>query len=130
MDDTGPAKPLRPTMKEAAKENAQFPMFDPGEFARYAGRNMEVASRAARACFNGATKLNQEMIDFLNSRMRKDFESAQAFMNSKTSDEAFRAQAEFVENAFRDYAEESSKMIHYAADIAKETLRPAEHKEH
>ncbi len=104
-------------------------MFDPTEFARYAGRNMEVASRAARACFNGATKINQEVIDFLNSRMRKDFESAQAFMSSKTSDEAFRAQAEFVENAFRDYAEESSKMIHVAADIAKETLTPAERKE-
>lgn len=124
MVDNGPAKPERST----AKREEQFPMFDPAEFARLAGRNMEVMTRAARACFNGATKLNQEMVDFVNTRVRKDFESAQAFMTSKNSEEAFNAQAEFVENAFRDYAEETSKMFHVAADVAKETLSPAERK--
>lgn len=121
----GPAKTKRLT----TKGNGQFPLFDPAEFARYAGRNMEVASRAARACFNGATRLNQEMIEFINDRMRKDFESAQAFMSSKNSEEALNAQADFVENAFRDYADETSKIFHVAADIAKETLTPDERKE-
>lgn len=130
MADAGSERPERPAAKSsAAKGNGPFPMFEPTDFARLAGRNMEVASRTARACFNGATKFNQEMIDFINARMRKDFESAQAIMSSKNSEEAFLAQAAFFENAFRDYAEESSKMFHFAADFAKETLKPIERKE-
>lgn len=125
MAEPGTSKTQRP----AAKGNGQFPLFDSSEFARLAGRNMEVATRAAKAYFNGATKLNQQMVDFFNNRVRKDFESAQVLMNAKNSEEAFNAQAEFVENAFRDYAEETSKMFHFAADMAKETLAPIERKE-
>jgi hypothetical protein len=125
MTETGSVK----SQKLAAKSDGQFPLFDPAEFTRLAGRNMEVATRAARACFNGATKLNQEMVEFVNDRVRKDFVSAQAFMNSKNSEEAMHAQAEFVECAFRDYAEEASKMFHVAADIAKETLTSTERRE-
>lgn len=125
MTETGPVKPKSPSIKN----DGQFPLFDPAEFARLAGRNMEVATRAARACFNGATKFNQEMVEFVNDRVREDFESAQAFMTSKNSEEALHAQAEFMENAFRDYAEEASKMFHVAADIAKDTLTPAERRE-
>lgn len=108
------------------RDAGQFPMFDPGEFARFTGRNMEVASRAARAYFNGATKLNQEMIGFLNDRMRKDFEMAQAIMSSRSSEEALHAQAAFFEDAFRDYADEASRVLNYAADVARETFMSTE----
>lgn len=125
MVDNGPAK----SQRSATKREDQFPMFDPSEFARLAGRNMEVMTRAARACFNGATTLNREMVDFMNARVKKDLESAQALMTSKNSEEAFNAHAAFVENAFRDYAEETSKVFHVAADVAKETLTLTENKE-
>lgn len=124
MAENGPAKPRR----SAAQRKDQFPMFDPSELARLAGRNMEVMTCAARACFNGATTLNREMVDFINARVKKDLESAQAVMTSKNSEEALNAHAAFVENAFRDYAEETSKVFHVAADVAKETLTLTEDK--
>lgn len=107
-------------------ENSPFPVFDPAEFTKISSRNLEVATRAARAYFDGATRLNQEMTGFVNARVKKDIESAQSFMTSKTSEEAFHAQATFVEEAIRDYADEASKMLHIAADLAKETLGPVE----
>ncbi len=106
--------------------NGTFPLVDPGEFSKLGGRNMEVATRAARAYFNGVTKLNQEMMGFISNRVKKDIETAQTMMTSKTSEQAFHCQAEFVEGAIRDYAAESSKLLNLAADMAHETLAPVE----
>lgn len=124
MPENGAVKTAAKAETPAAKGNGQVQMFDAAEVSRLTGRNMEAATRLARAYFNGATRLNQEMVNFLNSRVRKDFESVQAIMSSKSSEEALHAQAEFYESAFRDYADEASKMLNFAADIAKETLKP------
>lgn len=106
--------------------NGAFPSFNPGEFSKLGSRNMEVATKAARAYFNGMTKLNQEMMGFFSNRVKKDMETAQTMMTSKTSEQAFHCQAEFVEGAIRDYAEETSKLLNLAADMAHETLAPVE----
>ena len=106
--------------------SGMFPLFEPGEFSKLGGRNMEVATRAARAYFNGATKLNQELMEFASNRIKKDIETAQVMMTSKNSEETFHHQAEFVENAIRDYAEEASNILNFAADIAHDTLAPVE----
>ncbi len=111
----------------AAREHQFFPLFDPGELTKLGNRNFEVMSRAARAYFNGATEMNRHFAEFMNQRMKKDFESARAFMASKNSEDAFNTQAEFVESAFRDYAEETTKVFNLAADLAREALKPAEH---
>ena len=134
MADDGAVKATAKTESPAAKKDAPAAMsgsmpasmFDSAEFSRMTGRNMEAATRVARACFNGAAKFNQEWINFVNSRVRKDFESAQAIMAAKSGEEALHAQAEFFESAFRDYADEASKMLNFAADLAKESLKPAE----
>lgn len=108
------------------KEIGAFPVFDPAEFSKFGNRNLQVATQAARAYYNGAAKLNQEVMNFVNERVRKDIETATSFMSSKTSEEAFHQQAEFVEDAIRDYADEASKLLHLAADMAHETLEPVE----
>lgn len=99
-----------------------FPLFEPTEFMNYGKRNAEFVSRAARAYFNGAAQMNKELAEFLNHRMRKDFECARLLMGSKNGEDAFSAQAEFVEETIRDYAEETSKVFNLAADLAKEAF--------
>lgn len=126
MADNGAVKAAAKTETPAAKGNGHNPVFDAAEMSRLTGKNMEATTRIARAYFNGATKLNQEFIKFLNARMRKDFESAQAIVAARSGEEALQAQAQFFESAFRDYADEASKMLNFAADIAKETLKPAD----
>ncbi len=111
---------------ETKTELAPFPIFDPAEFAQISNRNLQMASRAASAYYNGATKLNQELMGFVNNRIRKDIETAQEYMAAKTSEQAFHCQAEFVECALRDYADEAAKMLHLAADMARQTMTPME----
>lgn len=108
------------------KEISPFPVFDPTEFTKIGNRNIEIATRAARAYFNGATKLNREAISFFSARVKTDMETARSFMASKTSEQAFHAQAQFVESAIRDYADEASRVMHLTADMARETLTPVE----
>lgn len=99
-----------------------FPLFEPAEFMNYSKRNAEFVSRAARAYFNGAAQMNKELTEFVNHRMRKDFECARLLMSSKNGEDAFSAQAGFVEEAIKDYAEETSKVFNLAADLAKEAF--------
>lgn len=109
-----------------SNEISPFPVFDPAEFSKFSNRNLQVATRAARAYYNGTTKLNQEVLNFVNERVRKDIETATSFMAAKDSEEAFHKQAEFVEEAIRDYADEASKILNLAADMTHETLAPVE----
>ncbi len=104
-----------------------IPSFEPAKMARLNQRNMEFMSRATRACFACATGINREMFDFLNRRMKKDFDAASAFMRSRNGDDALSAHAEFFEEAFRDYADETSRLFDIAAKAARETLRPLDH---
>ncbi|WP_428409596.1 phasin family protein [Hyphococcus sp.] len=122
-------KPVKP---EAVKTDAgthdvtPFPLFDPGDFASAGARNLDFATRAARASFGGAAQLGWEVVGFVNMRLAKDIAGAQKVMTAKTSHEAYHEQASFVEQALRDYADAASKWLHIAADVANHTLEPLE----
>lgn len=115
------------TTSDAAFEFAKtpFPVFDPGDMAAAGSRNVEYATRAARACFSGAAQMNRDMVDFMNLRVRKDIACAQTFMTAKTSRNAYETQANFLQEAMRDYAEQASKLFALAADIAESAMAPA-----
>lgn len=112
--------------QETANEISPFPVCDPAELTKISSRNLAATTRAAQACFNGAAKFNQELLGFANRRVKKETEAAASFMSSKSSEEAFHTQAMFVEQTIRDYADEASKILHLAADMAKEALTPVE----
>lgn len=121
------AKTMSGNPNEPAKqETASLPLFDPGELAKFGTRNFERATRAARAYYNGVSQLNQEMASFVKARVRKDIETAKAFMETKDGESALHTSAEFFEGAIRDYADETSRILHLAADMAHETLAPVE----
>lgn len=102
------------------------PLLEPNEFARIGQRNVEFMSRAARAYFNGATEMNKEFAEFFNRRMKKDFETARSVMSSKNGQDAISTQAVFFADAFRDYAEEASRVFSIASDAAREALSDPE----
>ena len=118
--------PMKNSEETEQEDIGPYPMFDPGEFTKFGTRNLLVATHTARVYYSGLSKLNQEMMSFFNGRVKKNLESARSFMASKSSKSAFHAQAEYVEGAIRDYADEASKIMHLAADIAHETLAPIE----
>lgn len=127
MTENGPTKQKRRSREPggaAMGENRFFPLFEPGEIAKLTTRNFEVMTRAARAYFDGATEMNKHMTEFMNQRMRKDFETARTFMASKSSEDAMDVQADFAETAIRDYAEETTRIFNLAADITRQALKP------
>ncbi len=112
---------------DAEKHHATpFPLFDPGDFASAGARNVDFATRAARASLGGAAQLGWEMVGFMNMRLAKDVANMQKVMTARTSHEAYHEQASFVEQALRDYADAASKWLHIAADVANHTLEPIE----
>lgn len=108
------------------KPATPFPLFDPGDLASAGARNLDYATRAARAGVGGAAQLNWEIIAFLNMRLAKDVAGAQKFMTAKTAHEAYHEQAAFFEQTLRDYADAASKWLHIAADVTNNTLAPVE----
>ncbi len=114
------------TPKAASPGSGPFPLINPDELSKLNNRNMQVATHAARAYFDSAAKFNQEFMGFMSSRIKKDIATAQTLMKSKTSEQAFHCQAEFVEDAIRDYAKEASKILNLVADMAHDTMSPVE----
>lgn len=102
------------------------PLFEPAEIVRASQRNVELMSRAARACFTCATEINREAVEFLNRRVKRDFEAASALMRSRNGEDALSAHADFVEEAFRDYADETTRMFDIAAKATRIALRPSD----
>jgi hypothetical protein len=106
--------------------NSVFPIFNPTEFGAFNRRALEIASRASRAYLNGAAKYNQELMGFVSSRLKKDVEAAQALMSSKSREDAFQAQANFVEDLMKDYSEEASKILALGTEAMKDVFTPPE----
>lgn len=107
-----------------AAADFQFPLANSEDMSELNKRAFEMASRASRACFKCAADYNQELTGFVNSRLKKDAEAMRTTMRSKTSEEAFRAQADFVSDLLKDYAEETSRMFALSAEAWKEAFSP------
>ena len=89
---TKSAKTAAPHDAESATVTP-FPLLNPGDLASVGARNLDFATRAARACFGGAAQLNWEIVGFMNMRFAKDVAGAQKIMTAKTSHEAYHEQA-------------------------------------
>lgn len=118
-------KEISGTQSKAAAD-FQFPLTNPEEMSELNKRTFEMASRASRACFKCAADYNQELTGFVSSRLKKDAEAMRATMRSKTSEEAFKAQAEFVADLVKDYAEETSRMFALSAEVWKDAFSPTD----
>jgi hypothetical protein len=112
--------------KAEAMHATPFPVLDPGEITATNARNVEYMTRSIRACYGGIAQMNWEIADFASKRLQKDLACAQSYVNAKTSKMAFHAQAEFLEEMLRDYADEASKILHMAADMTNNTMDPVE----
>ncbi len=111
-------------MQSEAAADFQFPLTNSEDVSELNKRAFEMASRASQVCFKCAADYNQELTGFVNSRLKKDAEAMRTTMRSKTSEEAFKAQADFVSDLLKDYAEETSRMFALSAEVWKEAFSP------
>ncbi len=105
---------------------AAFAVMDAEAFSEINGKNLDAAARTGTALLKGAMSINQEIMTFMGKRLQHDMETAQCLANCKNGEEAFRLQANFVEGAIKQYADEAAKILAMAADVTKESMTPFE----
>ncbi|MEM9988402.1 MAG: phasin family protein [Pseudomonadota bacterium] len=89
-------------------------------------RNANAMTQASSAAIHGSIQLWQEAGRFLSDRVKKDMTTLSSFAECRNSEDYFRAQSDFFDEAVRDYGEEIAKMAHMAADVNQSTCKPLE----
>ena len=80
--------------------------------------------RANELLLQGMNEMQREIVEFGQVRLREDFETQEALSQCQDLQEAFRLQADFAQKAFRQYSEETAKLMALSARIGRECWGP------
>ena len=89
------------------------------------GKSLDYAEKAYRAWLDAAGEMQNEAIDFLNSRLAKDSAAIARLGQCKTPVEVFNVQADYAGHAFADFVTEGQKIVAYFGNAATEGLTSA-----
>jgi hypothetical protein len=81
------------------------------------GASLEYAERTYRAWLEGAGRIQNETLGFLNGRWEKGLETARELTQCKTPTEYFEAQARYADRAISDWVEQSQKMVRMLGEL-------------
>jgi hypothetical protein len=88
------------------------------------GSSLEFAEKAYRAWLNGAGRIQNETIGFLNGRIEKNLAAARELTSCKTATEYFDVQAKYADAAVSDWIAQSQKMAQLLNELTIETTQP------
>jgi hypothetical protein len=108
-------------MTSETKFSSAFPV-DVGALWDMNGRSLDYAERAYRAWLDAAGEMQNETIDFLNSRLAKDSALIARLGQCKTPVEAFSVQADYAGHAFADIVNEGQKIAVCFGNAAREGM--------
>jgi hypothetical protein len=80
---------------------------------------------AGTAMFEGLTKAQKEISDFIAERIRQDVETQSALLRCRTFDDMRDVQARFLKTAMDQYAAEATRLIQIGAEMMAPASRPA-----
>ena len=86
------------------------------------GVSLDYAERAYRAWLDAAGEMQNEAIDFLNSRLAKDSDVIARLGQCKTPVEVFGVQADYAGHAFADFVNEGQKIAVWFGNAAREGM--------
>jgi hypothetical protein len=90
------------------------------------GTSLDVAEKAYRAWLDGAGRIQNETLGFLNGRFEKGLETARELTNCKTATEYFEVQARYADRAMSDWLEQGQKMVRLLGEMTMRTAQSAE----
>jgi phasin protein len=85
---------------------------------------MEVASHAV---FEGLSKVQREVADFVAERIRQDMETQQELLRCRTLDDVRKVQAHFFQTAFDQYSAETTRLMKLGGDVAARSFERSRH---
>lgn len=75
------------------------------------GANLDDMRNASQAYVNGVAAVNQEIANFLQTRLKHDIELGEALARCRTLAEASKAQGDWIKQATDDYTAETQKLF-------------------
>ena len=90
------------------------------------GEIMTIWMRSSEALWAGIAKLNGEVMDFANARLKENLEASDSLAHCTDTEQAFDYQCDFARRATEQYLEQSGRVMRLASETAREALRPLE----
>jgi hypothetical protein len=108
--------------QEAASEiaSAQDMLID--EMTASQQEALETVEAAGRAVFDGMSRVQHEIADFVAERIRQDIEAQQELLRCRTLDDVRQVQARFFRTAFDQYAAEASRLLRLSGEMAVRSM--------
>ena len=86
---------------------------------------LHVMETTGTAMFEGLTKAQREISDFVAERIRQDVETQGALLRCRSFDEVRDVQAQFLKTAMDQYTTEATKLMQIGAEMISPPARPA-----
>lgn len=102
------------------QQTGNGPETRPDETALNGLNPVSLATDACLSMWKNASKIQSEMLRFVNNRMEKDFAHPVRLMNCKKPEEFIEAQFDFANTLFNDYAKESRWIGEMMREIGRE----------
>lgn len=90
-------------------------------------RGMKAMAEAQEHFIDRIARMNREIADFVDRRLRHDRETVHALAACKSPQEIVTVWGKFVETASRQYAEEFRTIAGLSVDQAREAIEDAQH---
>jgi hypothetical protein len=94
------------------------------ELHDWQGATMDDVSKASQAYMNGVAAVNQEIANFLQTRLRHDIELGESLARCRTLTEATRAQGDWLKQATDDYTAETQKLFELGSTLMSGAWTP------
>lgn len=90
------------------------------------GATLDDVTNASQAYVNEVAAVNQEMANFLQTRLRHDIELGEALSRCRTLADATKLQGDWLKQAMNDYTAEAQKLFELGSTLMRGGWTPME----
>ena len=96
--------------------------FDFGAMFAANQTGMQALAQTQQQMMRGITRMNGEMLDFVNRRLENDRAAMREMAGCKTVSEALSVYSRFLQGMMKDYTEEATTLAGMCAEQARESV--------
>jgi hypothetical protein len=80
---------------------------------------VQAVESTGHAMLEGMAKVQQEVVDFVSTRIRHDMETQQEFLRCRNFDDLQEVQTRFVQTAMEQYAAKSKQLMQLGSEVVQ-----------
>jgi len=102
-----------------------IPGLSPAESANWPGATLNDVANASQAYVDGIAAVNQEIANFLQTRLQHDIALGESLARCRTLADASKAQSDWLRQAHDDYSAETQKLFELGSRLMSGRWTPA-----